>query len=272
MYCAPSRENEKISCYSLDSLKKIAHAYNEKYGGNIKTNGKTKIALWDDIRKGLSQQCKHEICWIDQDFIKKIKDKEIHEETFRPKMPDEWKRDMTTWLSSDDIDLVMKQYEKAYPGFFFVGPVPIDCGVDGPLRCQLTNFNLKKMINGGIDKIGIVYNTDDSYGRRDMKHWEAVFINLKSKEILFYDSYGTKPPREIMNLMKNIQKQAKDIGIEMIIDYNKTRHQYDDFNCGVYSMYFIILMLKGKTLKDVERMKIPTTKMQQMKKYLYRTV
>ena len=42
-------------------------------------------------------------------------------------MPKEWKKNLLNGLSNFDIEDVMKQYEKKYPSFIFMGPFPSDC-------------------------------------------------------------------------------------------------------------------------------------------------
>ena len=41
-------------------------------------------------------------------------------------MPLKWKENKNEWLNTLDIEAVMKQYEKKYNNFIFIGPVPID--------------------------------------------------------------------------------------------------------------------------------------------------
>ena len=140
-WCSPHKENNGYTCYSLDDLQKIAKSYNKTSHQKIKVSGKSRKQLWDGIRQALSNKCNNEICWAKQDFMN---DRSIIKETFRPKMPQKWKEEnLTTWLNTDDINRVMKQYEKKYPDFFFVGPIPLDCGINSDLQCQLTNFDIK---------------------------------------------------------------------------------------------------------------------------------
>ena len=44
-----------------------------------------------------------------------------------------------TWLSTTDINAVMKQYERMYDNFAFFGPVPVDC--PNGITCELTYLN-----------------------------------------------------------------------------------------------------------------------------------
>ena len=61
-----------------------------------------------------------------QKFMKGKLNTELKSYTFAPKSPSSWKKDPNTWLTSVDIEKVMKQYERKYNHFEFIGPSPID--------------------------------------------------------------------------------------------------------------------------------------------------
>jgi len=270
-WCAPDKEGNRLTCYTIQQLKKIAREYNKNSSNKIKINNRTKEQLWNDIRNALANKCNNEICWIDQDFIKKTNDKELLTETFRPKMDSEWKNNnYTIWLNTDDINYVMKQYEKKYPDFIFIGSVPIDCGINNPLSCELTNFNINRAYDKGIRTIGIIYNTGDSYSSGI--HWFAIFIDLRKKDKTFeyYDSYASNYLPEIKKLYQKLNKDMMKKNMSLIIDKNKVRKQYDNYNCGIYSINFIVERLKGKTLAQIDKMKLNTKQMQKLKKEWYR--
>ena len=265
-WCAPSRDKNRLSCYSKKELINMAQDYNNTYGNIIKINdSRTKIQLWNDIRHALSNICNNEICWAEQSFIQ---NKTILKKSFYPKMPDQWKeQNLTTWLDEDNIADVMRLYEDKYPNFLFIGPIPLDCGINTTLRCQLTNFDINKLYKNGIKYIGMIINTDVSTGTGI--HWYAMFVDLKRNIISFFDSYGEKPYKETMIIAERIRDDFQG-GNKLKIEWNKKRHQYDDYNCGMYSMYFIIKKLEGKTMAEINRSKIDTKKMQKMKLKWYR--
>ena len=47
-------------------------------------------------------------------------------------------------------------------------------------------------------------------------------------------------------LITTIEKQGKQLGIDFKVHINKREHQKTDSECGMYSLYFIIQMLKDK--------------------------
>jgi hypothetical protein len=163
---------------------------------------------------------------------------------------------------------MMRQYEEKYPDFIFIGPVPRDCKIGGSLQCELTNFDINRAYDKGIRKIGIIYNNDYSY--QSGSHWNCVLIDMKDKTIEFYDSYGSKPLPEVLEFMKKNAEKLNKRGMKVSLGYNNTRHQYDDYNCGMYSMYFLVKRLEGYKMEEIERMDITTKKMQNLKKVWYR--
>jgi Ulp1 family protease len=270
MNCAPKIDNKGYTCFPKESLQKIAKYYNESQQEstqkikNIKN--KTKKSLWLDIRNQLSNKCNKEWCWIDQDFIDNSNKKEM-EKYFRPKMPSSWKNNKFTWLTTTDINLVMKQYEEKHNDFLFFGPVPADC--PNGFMCELSFMNASKLYKNGYRYIGIIFNLDKHY--QPGSHWVAVFINMKNQTITYYDSYGSTPPGLINAFEKSVANNIKmNLKKDMVIQYNTKRHQYGGSECGVYSMNFIIESLKGKELPDIEKMKISDRIMNEMRKYLYR--
>ena len=167
--------------------------------------------------------------------------------TFAPKSPLKWKENHNTWLNSTDIEKVMKQYEHAYPCFRFIGPTPID--FDKHIynnKCvwdDLCQFKLSNFIKDGVNKIGIIFNTDPH--NKGGAHWISLFINLKKKFIFFFDSNGTKMPDQIKIFCDRVLGQAGDLNIELKLDQNAPfAHQEGNTECGMYSLYLIVTLLR----------------------------
>ncbi len=271
--CSPSNKNNSTTCFDLDSLIKIAKGWNMKHPEN-KINiskHKTRHQLWNEIDKRLNQKCDTEWCWIEQEFVKKIGSKEL-KSIFRPKMPRSWKKNKYEWLNTTDIETVMKQYEKKYPDFKFIGPVPIDFDYEYSVgQCivnELCNLKIKNLLKNKITRVGIIYNLDphDKPG----SHWVAMYMDLNKKKVYYFDSYGTQPPDEVKKLVDRIQEQGREIGMEIDYDYNTTRHQYENSECGVYSMYFITQLLEGKkTFNGIENSTLKDEFINSKRKYYY---
>jgi hypothetical protein len=177
--------------------------------------------------------------------------KEDMKNSFAPESPHEWKKNPNEWLSSIVIMDVMKQYEKAYKCFEFIGPSPIDFDTKMLYgECvweELCNFSLKNQIKNGKTKIGIIFNTDPH--NKPGQHWISMFINIKKRQIFFFDSTGDKPAPEIMVLVERIKKEGENMTpkIHLHFDSNEgVEHQYGNTECGVYSLFFIVHMLEDK--------------------------
>ena len=195
--------------------------------------------------------------------------------TFAPNAPAEWKNNPNEWLDSDNIIQVMKQYEHKYPSFKFIGPSPIDFDTEEKFgQCvwnELCNFNIKDYIAKGINKIGMIFNTDPHY--KGGSHWISAFINLKEKYIYYFDSNADETPNQIIALFKRIKYQAVALpkSIEFDIWRNITKHQRSDTECGVYSLYTIIKLLTGKMKLTNFDERIPDSVMEKSRTVFFNT-
>ena len=246
------------TCFSIDALRKIANKWNAENQSNQisfdnTTSGKD---LWNAINRMMSSKCNTEICWMKQEFIK---DSTLAREllkNFKPMMPKKWDTNPIEWLNTIDIRDVMNQYEIKYPEFEFVGPVPMDfdtklgfgqCVVDELCKVKLDNLMAK-----GDTKLGVIFNLDKH--TQSGSHWVAMYCDVNNKNggfIGYWDSYGMKPSPEVVVLMDRLKQQAKDLGHDLEIKINKTRHQYKNSECGVYCIYFITSLLDGKDFEEV---------------------
>jgi len=166
----------------------------------------------------------------------------------------------------------MKQYEDKYPDFKFIGPVPIDFDYEYSVgKCivnELCHLSIKKLLKDKITKVGVIYNLDphDKPG----SHWVAMYLDLNKKSVYYFDSYGTKPPTEVETLISRIQEQGKELGMEIKYEYNQIRHQYENSECGVYSIYFITQLLEGKkSFNNINNNRINDEFVNSKRKYYY---
>jgi hypothetical protein len=271
--CSPANQNNSTTCFTFDALVKIAKGWNAKHPDDkikIPVN-KNRSVLWNEIDKRLNSKCSTEWCWIEQEFVKRQGTSEF-KGLFRPKMPKSWKDNKYEWLNTNDIHSVMKQYEDKYSDFKFIGPVPIDFDYEYSVgKCiddELCHLNIKRLLKKKITKIGIIYNLDphDKPG----SHWIAMYIDLSKKKIYFFDSYGSEPPSEVEILIKRIQEQCEKLGMEIEYKYNKTRHQFQNSECGVYSLYFITQLLEDKkTFGEIENGSLRDEFINSKRKYYY---
>ena len=250
--CSIHINNDGISCFTLKSLLKISKSYN-KYNKNkiiIKSNKKYLI---NEIEKKLKGRCKTHWCWLDQNFVKDLNDYNIENFTFLPKKP----KGKYTWLSNIDISNVLKQYQKKYPEFISLGPVPIDFK---QIYTELTNLKIENLLKKNISKIGIIYNLDKH--NEPGSHWVASFININEPSVEFFDSVGDYPEKEIIDFLEEMRNNIINIKKKPFkIKINRIQHQYADSECGVYCLHFIIQRIYGKSFEYIIQNVIKDEKM-----------
>lgn len=273
--CAPGINNGH-SCFDWSSLVKIADAWNKEHESDkikipSKNTRKNEKKLWRELDMRMRSKCDSEWCWIEQEFVRRLHGRELNS-YFRPKMPSSWKKNKNEWLTTTDINSVMKQYENKYKNFKFIGPVPIDFDYEYQVgQCivnELCNLNIVNLLNKDIKKIGIIFNLDahDKPG----SHWVALYIDLIKNKVYYFDSYGMEPPTEIKNLVDRIQEQGRSLNREITYKYNETRHQYKNSECGVYSMHFIVQLLEQKqSFEKMQEKQIDDDVMTRKRKYFY---
>lgn len=251
--CSPNME-DSFTCFTKKALVKIIRAWNNanpdsKILFNLEMNKRT---LWDKVNEKLKGKCSNDYCWTNQKFMGKLSRK-LKKKYFRPKMPSDWEKNSREWLSTLDIENVLNQYEKKYKNFLFIGAVPMDFDKKlSPGTCvvnELCNINIKRLVNKGKTKIGIVFNLDNH--DQDGSHWVSFFCDFDRNAIYYFDSYGYKEPKEVTNLIKRIQEQGKSLGRDIQFFINKKRHQFKESECGVYSINFIERLLNNEPFEDI---------------------
>tara|TARA_B100000963_G_C22560742_1_gene641199 strand:- start:122 stop:1330 length:1209 start_codon:yes stop_codon:yes gene_type:complete len=213
-FCAPGK-GDSISCFSLKSLERIATHWNSQNKNNLIKLSQNKLVLWKRIKEKMRtiSKCPDEWCWLDTDLLKNIKDKDILEKSFRPKMPFPWKKNIETWLNTLDIANVLEQYPFKFKDFEFIGPVPLDfdkkLDVGQCVVNELCNLNIETLHKKGKTKLGIVFNFDPH--TQNGSHWVALFADFNKGGIYYFDSYGYKPLKEIGRLLARIHSQSNNL-------------------------------------------------------------
>lgn len=269
--CSPSKKYENGSCFTLESLKKIAENYNKSNNDKINLNS-SKEELVDVLNKKLSNVCSEQTCWLKLNIIKELEDEDINYNTFKPLGPSK----KYEWLNTNHINHVIHQYHNMNDDFIFLGTVPYDFE-DLPIL-GFNDLNFSELYNNNKKKIGLVINLDEHY--KSGSHWVALFANLEKKQIYYFDSTGRKPLKRIRKFINKIIKymykstfneklsinhllndiSKKNIKLNKTINniinnfdvrYNNIQHQFDNSECGVYSIHFIIKLVNNNTFDDV---------------------
>ena len=253
--CAPGVNYSEGSCFSLEQLIKITKRYNDKFNQNLEINlPKRKLIkqLISEIKKKI--KCEGDSCLLKLGFLNENLYSNIIKNTLRPEGP----RLTNEWLSNVDINKVMAQYENKYYKFKYLGTVPSD--FEEISYNNIDKLDFERLLNKKKYKLGMVINLDKS--NQKGSHWVSLYVNLRRKQIYFFDSVGHDPLKRIYNFMNKIYKSFtnEDIKRELInkknqndfdIRINKIQHQEGDSECGVYSMNFIIRLLRGETFDEI---------------------
>jgi hypothetical protein len=281
MKCAPSKKYTDGSCFTLDSLKKIAESFNQRNSKKIDIN-LSKEKLVEELEAKLADQCSEQTCWLRLDIVKQLDNEDIQENTFRPKGPSK----KYEWLSTTHINDVVEQYQETHKDFIFLGAVPYD--FDDLSILGISNLKFDDLEKQGKTKIGVVFNLDEHY--KEGSHWVALFTDLSQNQIYFFDSLGKKPLKrirkfinkitkylynkkyhqklhinDVVNKIKNLKtmpenkmkdliksnKYLKNLLNEFDIRFNHIQHQFENSECGVYSINFIIRLVCGETFDSV---------------------
>lgn len=278
--CAPSKkyDSQSNTCFTIESLKNIAKAYNTKHNDKIDINNNKK-ELVKNLEKKMKDKykCTKQTCWTRQKFLEKLEDEQkedIMEKTFRPLGPSK----KYGWLSTSHINEVIDQYHDIHKDFVFLGAVPYD--FDDLKQLEIHNLDFSQLHKEGKSKIGMVINLDEHY--KGGSHWVALYLDLDKNQIYFFDSVG-KPPRtrirkfinrvakylykkkyhmnlsinDVLKEMKNKSSASHNKYINNImkggfdIRYNNIQHQFQNSECGVYSINFIIRLVKGESFDSI---------------------
>lgn len=252
--CHPRMNHVKTatedSCLTPGAVQKLKTYFNQAHPTHA-IHSSDPFHIWQDLHSRLGRSCRgNERCWLNV-VPGKEERKRLEDASFVTKMPHEWRDDPDAWLSNYDIKDVLKDYEEAYPDFVLLGPTTID--FDSVKKrdrtCvdeDLCHFQLHRLWKQGKRRIGVVFNTDVSTGSG--KHWISLFIDLRDKFMMFFDSTGNKVRPQIRKFMQKVKRQARHLGIYLKeYDNHGVEHQMGDTECGMYSLFFIITMLLGQT-------------------------
>jgi len=248
--CAPNVRNNSFTCFTYQQLKSIAEKFNQTSDEKIKIS-KRKDVLWKKIYEKMKYKCNDELCWANNDKMV---------ERFRPKRPIEWHSNPREWLSNFDIHKVMVQYEKKYKTFKFLGVFPDDYDykifMNTCVAEELCKLDVAGLLKDNKYQLGMVFNTDPHY--LGGSHWVAIYANINESSdkygFYYYDSNAQEPSKYIIKLFNQIRAQLTTkktrtktrTGKEFKISINNNKHQFKNTECGMFSMNFIINMLKVK--------------------------
>ena len=271
MKCAPGFNFTNGSCMPVIIINELVKAYNKYYPDDIIPTVDDNIDTFyiSEYKKFLISEMKKRFKgdqkdWVNEKFAQSMNKDLKHmlsKDVFRPKGP----KKQFEWMSSLDMNDVMRQYEHYYPDFKYLGSVPID--FDDIDFYNIKNINYNELIKNGKTKFGMIINNQTH--SQGGQHWFCLYFNLISGDIFFVDSANSKPMDAVNNYVEKIKKFLKSKDIEAEYKINTVEHQQGNSECGVYSMYFILRFLKTGDFEKVTSIRVPDEKINEARKIFF---
>lgn len=229
--------------FDAKEVENVRKVYNEEHPNESPIQPSSPTKVWNEIKHRLHEACE---TGRGECILAHLLQK--------PKGPSSWNINPEEWITSDEIDAIEKQFEKIFKEYKHIGTFPIDFDkhtrTGQCLVSTLCSLDIKSLYAKGYQQLGIIFNTDVSTGPG--QHWIATFCDLRPEleypRMTYFDSYAHKPEKQIQVLMRRWKQQWDETGIHskpMKLTYNATRHQYQDSECGMYSLYFHYCCLMG---------------------------
>ena len=103
--CAPGVDYTHGSCINHETLENIADNFNNYFPEDKIESNLNKKELVKKLDNKFNEKfgCQDQICWINQNFVKRMKNKNLSKFTFRPMGP----KKQLDWLSTTNINDVI---------------------------------------------------------------------------------------------------------------------------------------------------------------------
>ncbi len=122
----------------------------------------------------------------------------------------------------------------------------------------------------GKRKAGKFYDKGDGFkGDYDLDYGVATPVNTKIKEPKKVTIKKTQKPvieKKIKEFAEIVQEQSMKLGEKYKLIENEVRHQYTQSECGMYSLYVIVQLLKDIQFDKISTKKIPDKLMRDLRK------
>ena len=227
--------------YTLEKMKKFV--------GQLENSDVTKPIEIIEKAKKLTG-CNSESCVIKSralaDFIGTDEARKVIAQRFKPEGP----ALSTTWLNNDNIDYVIQQWSKVYPGFLHIPFQMVDFDEN---QTRLATLDLSNEYERGARKMGCVINTDKSTGNGI--HWFCIFADMAGATpeqkwtLEYFDSAGDYPKRSVhvwLNKQRARLSERYTSQLIEVVDVTRSNQlQKSSTECGVFSLWYILSRLNG---------------------------
>lgn len=240
-----------------------------------------------EIKRKLN--CPDDECVLSKVTLPDTQKGKINREALKPETTS---FDHNYWLNNTEIDTVLSQFRRQFPGFAHAFIHMIDLETFEPANvstfdypvytvtatdfgkefnpsaeCKLSTWN-----NAPLQSYGVVCNTDSSKGSG--QHWFAVYISADRRDpkdtskpyycIELFNSAGGGVRNNTFNSFWETQAQniAKATGLrcEYIDHVSNIEHQSANTgNCGSYSLFYIYCRLMGEPASEFDNSARPVS-------------
>jgi hypothetical protein len=227
--CTIKRKKKGLvdSCFTKDEIDKM---------GKIIGSSGTPENILKDLRNHY-KECGNDVCILK----KSINDPEILKLAFKMRGPNK----KYGWLSNYDIDEVFDYVSsELIPDFEYLGTYPRDFKRLKGAKINTIDINLEHL-KKGKNTFAVIFNLDYSSGGGT--HWVSMFIDTGNKSIEYVDSTGSKPYKEFINYINEVNQ---NLGGNYQIKYNNKEYQKGGSECGQFSIMFALARAYGMSYDE----------------------
>lgn len=263
-YALDAVYKQKGRCLPDAAIMSIAQLWNRTH----RQESPVDVTTVEHAIQGLSTKLGSNVDgWIDAPFLHEAPKHRtaLVRKYFKPKTPTSWRANPREWLSTVDIDNVMKQYEASSPEFKFLGVFPrnftevlkgSEACIAGTHVCDLQPHLGPAQAPRTPKCMGIVFNLDRH--NQSGSHWVACFISIdtdpgaKMFGAYYYDSVARPPPMEVAKWMVSVKVKVDAQSPHRVFElkYNKTRRQFQNTECGIFVIHFLTRAMKNNATFD----------------------
>ena len=245
--CGHNRQLNNGMCFNKNDVDTLRKAYLQAHPQDSPPKHDAEFIQWLEHR---FPSCKkNHRCLLQQPFIKKQQStQELVQQVFLPKGPSHSEE----WLNTTHINTVMNQIAEKHENTLYAGTYPSNLEDFG-----LGDLNFGDLQKEGYHRVAMVVNTDPSW--KSGQHWVALWTDFQKGHVYYWDSVGNWPPPPMLRFMSRCVEYMVErdnthphhIEKKYDIHYNTHEIQKENSQCGVYCVYTLTQLMKGRPYRDI---------------------
>ena len=163
------------------------------------------------------------------------------------------------WVNSDQIEKILDNWEyMSEKKFYSMNYATIDFETcNNPNFEKIKKVTIDWLIKNNKQTSAAIINTDTCDGGG--QHWFPIFIDLRKDCILleYYNSVNKRMPNNICEFFNKLKTNYENLNTGdkkrkiKICSYRPAKHQNENSECGIYSLYYIRSRLDGIPGEDI---------------------